>query len=174
MRQHSSCMELTKMPFFSPIQEDIYSSAKGFIMKRLEQILEQSKSTHSKDAFFFIQNTMLTENTGVVTKIIDTFYMDKYPLITRFLSDLNGWIKSENTNTSFIKSITDPRFITENNNNSEYIERLKQEFARKIAEDVKHWFEEKSPNDFNSVKYSLLRKKYCLDSHCDQRKIITK
>ncbi len=110
------------MPFFSPIQEDIYDSAKNFIINRLERILEQSKSPNSKEAFFFVLNTMLKENTKIVMGIINAVYADQPEIIKKFLSDLNGWIKSENNNTKFIKSITDSRFITEANNNPEYIE----------------------------------------------------
>lgn len=160
------------MSFFSQSQDMIYDSAKDLIIQRLETILEHSESTQSKEAFFFILMTIPTHKTEKVEKLINTFYENKTPIINKFLLELNGWIKDENKGTKFIKAITDPRFIAENNNNPEYVEQLQKEFATKIAQDVKNWLETKLPHDFKSIKYSLLRKKHALDSEDDEQKII--
>lgn len=151
--------KVSSMKLFSPSQTEIYISAKDFIFSRLNRILEQSKSQPSQDAFFFTLSIMMTVQTDILRKVIDIFYTEKNHLIRQFLQDLNGWLKSENNDSQFIKSITDLRFIPADKQNHAYIEQLKLEFSENLAEDIKNYLREKTPQGF-AEKYTMLCIKY--------------
>ncbi len=153
-------MKVNKMKFFSPSQEDIYESAKSFIILRLERILELSNTAASQEAFFFILGIMQDHKTKSVDALIDIFYQEPHQIIKNFLRDLNGWMKAENNNSKFIKAITEPRLRASDKQGLEYTEELQREFARNIAEDIRQWGMERAHEHFYSAKYSLLCAKY--------------
>lgn len=147
------------MKFFTPSQASIYESSWGFIVQRLERILELSPSEPSKEAFFFLLRVLSEQYTEHAHEIIDLFYKD-HQLFSSFLNDLNGWIKAENNNSRFIKAITDPRLRTPEQLNTEYTKELQKEFGQNVAEALRLWAVENAPENFYETKYPLLYEKY--------------
>lgn len=147
------------MTFFSPSQESIYESSWGFIVRRLEQILDLSPLEPSKEAFFFVLRVMQQHDTEAVQNVINIFYAE-HQLINAFLRDLNGWLKVENNNSRFIKALTDSRLRTSEQQSSEYTQSLQKEFAQKVATSLQRWSAENAPTHFYETKYPLLCDKY--------------
>lgn len=156
----------------SPAQHQIFNETTAFLLDKLDQILEISKSIESKEAFFFILGIIITEKEISVSKIACLFYKDdKYQSMRDLFYTLSRLIQVSDTDSKYIKAVTDPRFFS--NQPSGYEVDLKKEFAKQLKNMINSWMHEKAPSKFFEKKYPLLYLKYTdlihsSDNHIDQ------
>ncbi|WP_058535669.1 hypothetical protein [Legionella saoudiensis] len=128
---------------FTDTQLGIYETSKDYIFTRLANLAHRSHEAGiaSVKAFFFQLNVALKYNKTYTEYVGELFY-PSHLNVKLFFSGLNDLLHANAPEHVFVKSITDPRFFSAENNTYEYKKKLLTEFSNKLKQDVSSWYDE--------------------------------
>lgn len=129
----------------SESQQQIYDSAKDFVIGKLDLLLGKCKTEGGKKAMGFVVGVMLEKDFDTTQSILNKVYGgEKFKMVRSLFETMHKLINGEAPNHLVVKPIYDPRLFSAASQDVAKVQQaLVKEVAILLSDDIRQWNHDK-------------------------------